>query len=99
MPSTRRCGVVKLLPRSSLPEASSKAATSVKVPPISVPSRKPSPARDASAIFISPLFSGAECSEGLLFAQFVAGSSRVLRRRASRSAQDEEKERAASIGG
>src|SRR3954464_4564519 len=35
MPSTRRAGVVSVLPRSSAPERSSKAATSVKVPPMS----------------------------------------------------------------
>src|SRR5688500_11481621 len=35
MPSTRRPGVVSVLPRSSAPELSSKAATSVKVPPMS----------------------------------------------------------------
>src|SRR4051812_9016856 len=39
MPSTRRLGVVSVLPRSSCPLASSNAATSVKVPPMSAASR------------------------------------------------------------
>src|SRR4051812_21122543 len=39
MPSTRRAGVVSVLPRSSAPERSSKAATSVKVPPMSAAMR------------------------------------------------------------
>src|SRR3954468_14401628 len=39
MPSTRRAGVVSVLPRNSAPERSSKAATSVKVPPMSAATR------------------------------------------------------------
>src|SRR3982750_2905842 len=35
MPSTRRAGVVSVLPRNRAPERSSKAATSVNVPPMS----------------------------------------------------------------
>src|SRR6185369_15776931 len=39
MPSTRREGVVSVLPRKSAPDFSSKAATSVKVPPMSAAMR------------------------------------------------------------
>src|SRR3972149_6925927 len=40
MPSTSRPGVLSVLPRSSSPERSSNAATSVKVPPMSAAMRK-----------------------------------------------------------
>src|SRR3954469_14248732 len=41
MPSTSRCGVVRTLPKDSLPVLSSNTAISVKVPPISAANRSP----------------------------------------------------------
>src|SRR5712692_9688239 len=53
MPSTSRCGVDSALPKVSLPVLSSKAAMSVKVPPMSAASRRPEPlAFDATRCFM-----------------------------------------------
>src|SRR5262245_61565336 len=43
MPSTSRCGVDSALPKVSFPVRSSKAAMSVKVPPMSAASRRLEP--------------------------------------------------------
>src|SRR5215813_10663810 len=53
MPSTSRCGVDSALPKVSLPVRSSKAAISVKVPPMSAASRRLEPlAVDAMRCFM-----------------------------------------------
>jgi hypothetical protein len=41
MPSTRRAGVERALPKASVPVVSSKTAMSVNVPPMSTASRRP----------------------------------------------------------